>query len=167
MYKISIEAEFVGSTSRLFTVAPRTDPDSAFLKSPNTEENRAKGAACLPYVSGISFAARDLDTLFRICYIFIEPYGGWRDGNCTPSCINHISALFLSKSGMCLFPDNAALSSPRKTLLTFSLFRAYNLDCKEVSECERGSGQRGYVLSRVVGSLFVFNSVSPRCLCIV
>lgn len=49
-----------------------------------------------------------------------EPYGGWRDGNCTLSCINHISALFLSESSMCLFPDNAALSSAENSLEKFS-----------------------------------------------
>lgn len=51
---------------------------------------------------------------------FIEPYGGWRDGNCTLSCINHISALFLSKSGICLLPITLRFL-PRKTLLKSSL----------------------------------------------
>ena len=58
---------------------------------------------------------------FAYVIFFIEPYGGWRDGNCTLSCINHISALFLSKSGICLFPDNAALSSAENSLEKFSL----------------------------------------------
>ncbi len=75
------------------------------------------------------------------------------------SCINHISALFYQVRYL-LVSDNAALSSPRKTLLTFSFFNTYNFDCKEVSECERGSGQTGCVLSRVVGSLFVFLTLS-------
>ena len=58
---------------------------------------------------------------FAYVIFLIEPYGGWPDGNCTLSCINHISALFLSKSGMCLFPDNAALSSAENSLEKFSL----------------------------------------------
>ena len=37
--------------------------------------------------------------------------------------------------------------------MTFSLRGAY-IVLREVSECGRGSGQRGYVLSRVVGDLF-------------
>ena len=31
---------------------------------------------------------------FAYVIFLIEPYGGWPDGNCTLSCINHISALF-------------------------------------------------------------------------
>lgn len=68
---------------------------------------------------------------------------------------------------MCLFPDNVALFSPLKTLLKSSLFNTYNFGLKRFPNVKEDRAKGVYVLSRVVGSLFVFNSVSIRCLCIV
>ena len=88
---------------------------------------------------------------FAYVIFLIEPYGGWPDGNCTLSCINHISALFLSKSGMCLFPDNAALSSTRKTLLTFLSSAPIILTAKRFPNVKEDRAKGGCVLAVCVG----------------